>query len=139
MAMPERRRQFTVVVSKAPGMNIYEVGKSLGMQNWRSHDQACHRAHNPCRPGVPAGAHLGQNTWQLAARQKRSAAALPDVLYVRVKPLAAVIYAWLNDEDTLRKEGSRTDVYDVFKRMLERGDVPSTINELIQASADTQP
>jgi toxin YhaV len=54
-------------------------------------------------------------------------------------PLAVVIFAWLNDEDTLRKEGSRTDVYDVFKRMLERGDVPSTIDELIQASANTQP
>jgi toxin YhaV len=53
-------------------------------------------------------------------------------------PLAVVIYAWLNDEDTLRKEGSRTDMYDVFKRMLERGDVPSTIIELIQASANTQ-
>jgi toxin YhaV len=37
-------------------------------------------------------------------------------------PLPVVIYAWLNDEDTLRKEGSRTDVYEVFKRMLERGD-----------------
>jgi toxin YhaV len=50
-------------------------------------------------------------------------------------PLAVVIYAWLNDEDTLRKEGSRTDVYEVFKRMLERGEVPSTVDELIQASA----
>lgn len=50
-------------------------------------------------------------------------------------PLAVVIYAWLNDEDTLRKEGSRTDVYEVFKRMLEHGEVPSTIDELIQGSA----
>lgn len=50
-------------------------------------------------------------------------------------PLAVVIYAWLNDEDTLRKEGSRTDVYEAFKRMLERGEVPSTIDELIQGSA----
>jgi toxin YhaV len=49
-------------------------------------------------------------------------------------PLAVVIYAWLNDEDTLRKEGSRTDVYEVFKRMLERGEVPSTVDELIQGS-----
>lgn len=54
-------------------------------------------------------------------------------------PLAVVIYAWLNDEDTLRKEGSRTDVYEVFKRMLERGEVPSTIDELIQESIDPQP
>ena len=54
-------------------------------------------------------------------------------------PLAVVIYAWLNDEDTLRKEGSRTDVYEVFKRMLERGEVPSTIDELVQASIGPQP
>ncbi len=45
-------------------------------------------------------------------------------------PLQVIIYAWLNDEDTLRKEGSRTDVYEVFKRMLKRGEVPSTIDEL---------
>lgn len=49
-------------------------------------------------------------------------------------PLQVIIYAWLNDEDSLRKEGSRTDVYEVFKRMLERGEVPSTIDELIQGS-----
>jgi toxin YhaV len=49
-------------------------------------------------------------------------------------PLAVVIYVWLNDEDSLRKEGSRTDVYQVFKRMLERGEVPSSLEELIQAS-----
>ena len=55
------------------------------------------------------------------------------------KPLAVVIYAWLTDEDTLRKEGSRTDVYEVFKRMLERGEVPSTINDLMQGSIVESP
>lgn len=49
-------------------------------------------------------------------------------------PLQVIIYTWLNDDDSLRKEGSRTDVYEVFKRMLERGEVPSTIDELIQGS-----
>jgi toxin YhaV len=49
-------------------------------------------------------------------------------------PLQVIIYTWLNDDDTFRKEGSRTDVYEVFKRMLERGEVPSTIDELIQGS-----
>jgi toxin YhaV len=53
-------------------------------------------------------------------------------------PLAVLIYTWLNDERTLRKEGSRTDVYEVFKRMLERGKAPSSIEELIQASMDLQ-
>jgi len=51
-------------------------------------------------------------------------------------PLQVIIYAWLNDEATLRKEGSCTDVYEVFKRMLERGEVPSTIDELIQGSVN---
>ena len=54
-------------------------------------------------------------------------------------PLAVVIYAWFNDEDTLRKEGSRTDVFNVFQRMLARGEVPSTIDELIRGSVDPQP
>ncbi len=54
------------------------------------------------------------------------------------KPLTVVIYAWLNDEDNLRKDGSRADVYKVFKRMLERGEVPSTIDELIQGSIDSR-
>lgn len=31
-----------------------------------------------------------------------------------------IIDAWLNDDDTLRKSGSTTDPYKVFKRMLER-------------------
>ena len=48
-------------------------------------------------------------------------------------------YAWLNDHGTLRKEGSRIDVYEVFKRMLERGEVPSTINDLIQGSIVESP
>lgn len=30
----------------------------------------------------------------------------------------SIIYAWLNDENSLRKDGDRTDVYRVFKRMI---------------------
>jgi toxin YhaV len=45
-----------------------------------------------------------------------------------------IIYAWLNDEDTLRKTGSRTDPYAVFRRMLERGAPPSDWDELVAAS-----
>lgn len=30
-----------------------------------------------------------------------------------------IIDAWMNDEDTLRKQGSSTDPYKVFKRMLD--------------------
>lgn len=46
-----------------------------------------------------------------------------------------IVYAWLNDESTLRKEGAKTDVYEVFKRMLRRGDVPDSFAELLKESA----
>jgi toxin YhaV len=52
-------------------------------------------------------------------------------------PIRVIIYAYLNDENTLRKEGSKTDVYEVFRRKLERGEVPSSINELLQNSFDS--
>jgi toxin YhaV len=46
------------------------------------------------------------------------------------QPVRIIIYAWLNDEATLRKAGAKTDVYAVFQRMLMRGEVPSDIEEL---------
>lgn len=46
-----------------------------------------------------------------------------------------IVYAWLNDESTLRKAGSKTDVYEVFKRMLRRGDVPNNFDDLLKESA----
>lgn len=50
------------------------------------------------------------------------------------KPAQLVVYAWLNDEDTLRKAGAKTDVYSVFARLLARGEVPSGIDELLRQS-----
>lgn len=43
-----------------------------------------------------------------------------------------IIYAWLNDDSTLRKDGDRNDVYEVFKRLLRRGEVPDSIDELLR-------
>jgi toxin YhaV len=50
------------------------------------------------------------------------------------RPMKVIVYAWFNDEDTLRKAGSNTDVYETFKRMLSRGRVPSGIDELLEGS-----
>jgi toxin YhaV len=52
------------------------------------------------------------------------------------RPARLVIYVWLNDEATLRKEGAKTDVYAVFKAMLERGEVPDSIAALQKAAPD---
>src|SRR5271168_1643963 len=42
-----------------------------------------------------------------------------------------IIYAWVNDERTLRKSGSKTDPYNVFRALLEAGDPPSTMERLL--------
>ena len=34
-----------------------------------------------------------------------------------------MIFLYLNDQATLRQEGSRTDPYEVFKRLVARGDI----------------
>lgn len=56
-------------------------------------------------------------------------------LFFRYHSAARVIvYVWLNDENTLRKEGARTDPYHVFRHMLERGRPPADWGDLIAAS-----
>jgi toxin YhaV len=47
-----------------------------------------------------------------------------------------IIYAWLNDEKSLRKAGAKTDPYSIFHGMLEAGDPPGSIADLLQRSKD---
>ncbi|SOD89555.1 toxin YhaV [Caenispirillum bisanense] len=47
-----------------------------------------------------------------------------------------IIFAWVNDETTLRARGSKTDPYTVFKGMLDRGNPPDTWNDLMAAAGD---
>jgi len=49
-----------------------------------------------------------------------------------------IVYAWLNDEATLRQQGAHTDPYVVFRKMLERGRPPTTWNELLEQSKPLQ-
>lgn len=46
-----------------------------------------------------------------------------------------IVFAWLNDEETLRTSGSKNDPYSVFRSMLERGKPPSSWQELSDACA----
>jgi toxin YhaV len=50
-----------------------------------------------------------------------------------------IIYAWVNDETTLRKAGSKTDPYSVFKGMLEAGDPPANIETLMRRAKELKP
>jgi len=45
-----------------------------------------------------------------------------------------IIYAWVNDENTLRSSGSKSDPYAVFQKMLGRGNPPDDWDALIGQS-----
>ncbi|OAS26416.1 type II toxin-antitoxin system YhaV family toxin [Methylobacterium platani] len=46
-----------------------------------------------------------------------------------------VIFAWMNDRDTLRAYGSETDAYRVFKGMLDTGHPPDDWPALREATS----
>ncbi len=51
----------------------------------------------------------------------------------------AIVFAWINDEQTLRSAGSKSDPYAVFEKMLRRGNPPDDWAALMAASkADWQ-
>lgn len=45
-----------------------------------------------------------------------------------------IVYAWMNDENTLRKHGSKNDPYAMFEAMLKSGNPPGSLQQLISAS-----
>ena len=89
---------------------------------------------NPDHPDFRLGKTLGAQytNWR---RVKKG---MPDRyrLFFRFasKPVKVVVYVWFNDEDTLRKAGAKSDVYEVFRRMLSRGQVPTSLEELLAES-----
>jgi toxin YhaV len=44
-----------------------------------------------------------------------------------------IIYAWVNDENSKRTYGARTDAYAVFRSMLDKGDPPDSWADLMKA------
>jgi toxin YhaV len=47
-----------------------------------------------------------------------------------------IIYAWVNDENTLRKEGDKNDPYVLFSKNLKRGDPPEDLAQLLKLCAE---
>ncbi|KYZ86196.1 type II toxin-antitoxin system YhaV family toxin [Alcanivorax sp. KX64203] len=45
-----------------------------------------------------------------------------------------IVYAWVNDEQTLRSSGSKSDPYTVFEKMLKKGNPPDDWESLVAAS-----
>jgi toxin YhaV len=46
-----------------------------------------------------------------------------------------IVFAWVNDSETLRTYGSRTDAYAVFRRMVDSGNPPDDWDELVRTSS----
>ncbi len=100
-------RAVTKVVPADPDATEFRLGKTLGS---------------------------GNTNW------RRVKAGMPDRyrLFFRfaTSPVRIIVYVWFNDESTLRKAGSKTDVYESFRRMLVRGVVPTSINVLLADAAE---
>ncbi len=88
-------------------------------------------------PEDPARAEFRQgNTLGAAHRHwRRAKIGRRFRLFFRYDSTAKVIvYAWVNDEQTLRSAGSKSDPYAVFGKMLGRGNPPDDWNALVQTS-----
>jgi toxin YhaV len=49
-----------------------------------------------------------------------------------------IVFAWVNDENSKRAYDSKTDAYQVFKKMLESGNPPDDWNDLLkEAESET--
>ena len=49
----------------------------------------------------------------------------------------AIVYAWVNDETTLRKAGSQTAPYTVFIKRLKEGNPPDDWDDLLRGSGSS--
>lgn len=47
-----------------------------------------------------------------------------------------IIFAWVNDETTLRTYGAKSDAYAVFRKMLDKGDPPNSWDALLKVVSD---
>jgi len=89
---------------------------------------------DPARPEYRQGGTLGQKRkhWfraKFASGRFR--------LFFRYSSSAKIIvYAWVNDRDTLRTYGSKSDAYAVFKSMLDKGNPPDDWDALIAGSGN---
>ena len=87
---------------------------------------------DPARPEFRQGGTLGSSRkhW---FRAKFGAGRFR--LFFRYSSSAKIIvYAWVNDSDTLRTYGSKSDAYAVFKAMLDKGNPPEDWDALRSAS-----
>lgn len=111
-------------------------------QGYRSHPStkrlaAIVRLVTDIIPADPASPQFRQGNTMGSANRHWFSAGFYDRyrLFFRFRSDArAIVYVWVNDEDTLRARGGRNDPYAVFERMLERGRPPGDWDQLLEES-----
>ena len=53
-------------------------------------------------------------------------------------PSKIIIYAWVNNENTLCKEGDKNDPYAIFAKELKKGAPPSDLKELLERCTEVE-
>ena len=86
---------------------------------------------NPANPIFRQGSTLGRK-YQHWFRVKKHNLPPRYRLFFQFRSAApkTIIYAWLNDEGSVRREGSKRDVYAVFSAMLDGGRMPNNYTDL---------
>lgn len=49
-----------------------------------------------------------------------------------------IVFAWVNDETTLRTYGAKSDAYAVFRKMLDKGNPPDSWEALLAAASEAE-
>jgi toxin YhaV len=91
---------------------------------------------DPNSPVFLLGGTLGRD-YKMWRRVKNGLPSRYRLFFRFSKEKMSIVYVWLNDEFSLRKEGAKTDVYSVFISLLNQS-VPSDFNELLVQSAPPQ-
>jgi toxin YhaV len=88
---------------------------------------------DPTRAEYRQGATLGErrNHWFRA----KFGAGRFRLFFRYLERARVIVYVWVNDQESLRTYGSRTDAYAVFRRMLDSGNPPESFDELVRAAA----
>ena len=97
----------------------------------------------PANPDAPEF-RLGKTLGSEHTNWRRVKKGMPDRyrLFFRFasNPVKVIVYVWqegtIRDEDTLRKAGSKTEVYEAFTGMLARGLVPTGIGDLLHGGVE---
>lgn len=129
---------------RALRVRVKQLKADLGDSDFASHPDVklfaalVHIVHEmvpraPEHPDFRLGKTLGDRFtgWRRVKRR-----GLPDRMRLFFKFSSAhkvIVFVWLNDADTLRKDGASSDPYTVFRRMLEGGNPPDDFEELMKA------